>query len=100
MGVQSDVRLHGLLVLVVCIQCDSCGSSAQRGSAGDPREGDSPHAVMATPVMFSGVNSSPKNQAAQTIVVTSFAMPAMDIGTTPARWMMLQKNVADIKAQT
>jgi hypothetical protein len=49
------------------------------------RDHDVPHIVMATPVMFKGVSSSPKNQAEIVIVVTSFAMPAIDIGTTPAR---------------
>lgn len=44
---------------------------------------------MATPVIFSGVRTSPKNQAAIVIVETSFAIPAIDMGTTPARWIML-----------
>jgi hypothetical protein len=54
----------------------------------DPRY-DIPQTVMATPVMFNGVNSSPKNHAEIVMVATSFAIPAIDIGTTPARWMML-----------
>lgn len=54
---------------------------------------DAPHAVIATPVMLSGVNSSPKNQAEIVIVVTSLAMPAIDIGTTPARWIILARNI-------
>lgn len=53
------------------------------------REKNSPAIVIPTPVMFNGVNSSPKTIAETMIVVTSFAMPAMDIGTTPARLMML-----------
>lgn len=50
---------------------------------------NSPAIVMPTPVMFNGVNSSPKTIAETRIVVTSFAIPAMDMGTTPARLMML-----------
>ena len=45
--------------------------------------------VMPTPVMFNGVNSSPNITAAAPIVVASFATPAIDIGMTPARLMML-----------
>jgi hypothetical protein len=52
-------------------------------------EKSSPTIVMPTPVMFNGVNSSPKTIEETMIVVTSFAIPAMDIGTTPARLMML-----------
>ena len=48
-----------------------------------------PAMVMPTPVMFNGVNSSPKTIAAAAMVVASFAIPAMDIGMTPARFMML-----------
>lgn len=44
-----------------------------------------PVTVIATPVIFNGVNSSPKTTAETTMVVTSFAIPAMDIGTIPAR---------------
>lgn len=50
---------------------------------------DVPQIVIPTPVIFSGVNSSPKNHAETMMVVTSFAIPAMDIGTTPARLMIL-----------
>lgn len=39
--------------------------------------------------MLSGVRLSPKIAAEMLIVVTSFAMPAIDMGTTPARWMIL-----------
>ena len=46
---------------------------------------DPPQVVMTTPVIFKGDNSSPKNQADTVIVVTSFAMPAIDMGTTPVR---------------
>lgn len=46
--------------------------------------------VIATPTIFRGVKISPKNQAEMDIVVTSLAIPAMDIGTTPTRWMMLR----------
>lgn len=45
--------------------------------------------MMATPVMFNGVKVSPNNHAEILIVVTSFAMPDIAIGTTPARLMML-----------
>ena len=50
---------------------------------------DVPQIVIPTPVILSGVNSSPKNHAETTMVVTSLAIPAMDIGTTPARLMIL-----------
>lgn len=48
-----------------------------------------PQMVIATPVIFSGVSSSPKNHADTEIVDTSFAIPAIDMGTTPARCMIL-----------
>jgi hypothetical protein len=48
---------------------------------------------MATPMMLSGVSLSWKTTAEIEIVVTSFAIPAIDIGTTPARWMMLRECV-------
>lgn len=48
-----------------------------------------PQAVIATPVTLSGVSSSPKSHAETVIVVTSLAIPAIDMGTTPARCMML-----------
>ena len=38
---------------------------------------------------FKGVNRSPKNHDEIKIVVTSLAIPAIDIGTTPTRWMVL-----------
>jgi len=38
---------------------------------------------------FKGVNRSPKNHDEIKMVVTSLAIPAIDIGTTPTRWMML-----------
>ena len=46
--------------------------------------------VMTTPVMFKGVSWSPKNHAETLIVATSFAIPAIDIGTTPARCKILE----------
>lgn len=45
--------------------------------------------VIETPVTLSGVSSSPKNHAEALIVVTSFAIPAIDMGTMPARCRML-----------
>ena len=51
---------------------------------------DSPQTVTATPVMLRGVSSSPKSKADVLIVATSFAIPAIDIGTTPTRCIMLQ----------
>ena len=51
---------------------------------------------MATPVIFSGVRTSPKNQADMVMVETSFAMPAIDMGTTPARCMILSKGTVRI----
>ena len=39
--------------------------------------------------MFRGVSSSPKNHAEIVMVETSLAIPAIDMGTTPARWMIL-----------
>jgi hypothetical protein len=50
---------------------------------------DAPDTVMTTPTMLRGVSSSPKNQDDMVIVVTSFAIPAIDVGTIPARLMML-----------
>jgi hypothetical protein len=41
--------------------------------------------------MFKGESWSPKNHADMLIVVTSLAMPAIDIGTTPARRIMLDQ---------
>jgi hypothetical protein len=52
-----------------------------------------PHMVIPTPRMFSGVSSSPNSQAEIEMVVTSFAIPAMDMGTTPARRRMLHGDV-------
>ena len=40
---------------------------------------------MATPMTLTGVKMSPKNQAEIDMVVTSLAIPAIDIGTTPTR---------------
>lgn len=48
-----------------------------------------PQTVIDTPTAFSRVIWSPKNQLEAKIVETSFAMPAIDIGTTPALWIML-----------
>ncbi len=50
---------------------------------------DSPQTVIATPVMLRGVSSSPKSKADVLIVATSFAIPAIDIGTTPTRCIIL-----------
>lgn len=55
-------------------------------------KGCAPQIVMPTPVMLRGVSSSPKTAAEIEIVVTSFAMPAIDIGTMPARRRMLDGN--------
>jgi len=41
--------------------------------------------------MFKGVSSSPKSKADALIVATSFAIPAIDIGTTPMRWIILKR---------
>ena len=51
---------------------------------------NAPQIVTAAPTMFKGVSSSPKNHAEMVMVETSLAMPAMDMGTTPARCMILQ----------
>jgi hypothetical protein len=61
----------------------------QIGQRDDDDIGHVPHTVTATPVMLRGVSWSPKNHAETLIVATSLAMPAIDIGTTPARWRML-----------
>jgi hypothetical protein len=45
--------------------------------------------VIPTPVMLSGVRLSPKIAAEMLIVVAFFAMSAIDMCTTPARWMIL-----------
>jgi hypothetical protein len=42
-----------------------------------------PQTVIATPVIFKGESSSPKNHAEIVMVETSLAMPAIDIGTIP-----------------
>lgn len=54
---------------------------------------DVPEMAILTPVMFKGVSSSPKTQAETVMVATSFAIPAIDMGTTPMRWMMLQESL-------
>lgn len=83
---------------MICGICGMCTSISLEGPRGvnlpfkaDTAYGEknSPARVMPTPVMFNGVNSSPKTIAETAMVVTSFAMPAIDIGTTPARLMML-----------
>lgn len=51
--------------------------------------GNAPEMAILTPVMFKGVSSSPKTQAETVMVATSFAIPAIDMGTTPMRWMIL-----------
>ena len=51
---------------------------------------DSPQTVTPTPVMLRGVSSSPNSRADVLIVATSFAIPAIDIGTTPTRCIILQ----------
>jgi hypothetical protein len=47
--------------------------------------------------MFKGVSSSPKSKADALIVATSFAMPAIDIGTAPTRCMMLKRTEMTIE---
>ena len=42
--------------------------------------------------MFKGVNSSPKSKAETLMVATSFAIPAIDMGTAPTRWMILDRH--------
>ena len=59
------------------------GTKLEDGDGGKKR--NAPHTVSATPVMLSGVSSSPKNHAENEMVATSFAMPAIDIGITPVR---------------
>jgi hypothetical protein len=67
----------------------------ERGTEPHPTRGpaqgcvDSPQTVTATPVMLRGVSLSPKSRADVLIVATSFAIPAIDIGTTPTRCIML-----------
>lgn len=56
---------------------------------------DSPQTVMTTPMMFSSVSWSPKTQAEMEMVVTSLKIPAIDIGTDPARCMMLKTGQLD-----
>lgn len=50
---------------------------------------DLPQIVTATPVMLRGVSSSPNSKADELMVATSFAIPAIDIGTTPTRCIIL-----------
>lgn len=67
-----------------------------RGTEPHPKRGptqwcvDSPQTVTATPVMLRGESSSPKIKADVLIVATSFAIPAIDIGTTPTRCIILR----------
>lgn len=58
----------------------------------------SPEVAILTPVIFSGVSSSPKTQAEMVMVATSFAIPAIDMGTTPMRWRMLKAPYAVSRA--
>jgi len=55
---------------------------------------------MATPTAFNNVSLSPKNHDEIIIVDTSFPMPAIDIGTTPARWMMLIQTILELQFQS
>ena len=48
-----------------------------------------PDIVITTPITFKGVSCSSKKKAAIDMVVASFAIPAMDIGTTPTRSRIL-----------
>ena len=59
---------------------------------------NSPQTVTATPVMFKGVSSSPKSKADALIVATSFAIPAIDIGTAPTRWIILKRMTITIRS--
>ncbi len=84
MCVQGELRVYGLAVLVVREEHDTWSCQyLQREGSNNRRH--IPQVVMATPVILRGVNSSPKNQAARVIVDTSLAIPAIDIGITPAR---------------
>jgi len=88
MLIKRNSRVYRLLVLVVSEKSNALLSRRGKVNSGRTdihiRE-DIPHTVIPTPVMFSGVRSSLKNQAEIVMVVTSFAMPAMDMGTTPVR---------------
>jgi len=48
--------------------------------------------VIPTPRIFKGVSSSPNTHAETVIVVTSLKIPAILIGTTPARLMILHSD--------
>lgn len=90
-GPQTFERLRGsnrLPVLVVCEEPDACNATCalvSRKFANVRFLRHIPPTVMARPTKFNGVSSSPNNHAATEMVATSFAIPAMDIGTTPAR---------------
>lgn len=55
-----------------------------------------PIMVTNRPAKLTGVNSSPNAHDAIEIVVTSLKTPATLRGTTPARWMMLQRRVKGV----
>jgi hypothetical protein len=52
---------------------------------------DAPMVVIPTPRIFKDASSSPKTQAETVIVMTSLKIPAILIGTTPARLMILHR---------
>jgi len=50
--------------------------------------------------MFRGVNSSPNIKADTLMVATSFAIPAIDMGTAPTRWIILDTDTTIIQRQS
>ena len=93
MWVEGNVGFEPFTVLVVCEESDACDRLRASSEGGLQFQGlGLPQTVTATPVMFKGVNSSPKSKAETLMVATSFAIPAIDMGTAPTRWMILDRH--------
>lgn len=82
--IKSNVGVDALAILVICKERNAYRPHGQPMIYQTENQ-VRPQTVIATPVIFTGVNSSPKNQAEIVMVETSLAIPAMDIGRTPAR---------------
>jgi hypothetical protein len=92
--VEGNVGFEPFTILVVCEEHDACDRfRASNEEGGVQFQGlGLPQTVTATPVMFRGVNSSPNSKADTLMVATSFAIPAIDMGTAPTRWMILDRH--------
>ena len=101
MEVEGYVGLEPFTILVMCEERDAyaIGSGIKVGELQFQGLG-LPQTVTATPVMFRGVNSSPNIRADTLIVATSFAIPAIDMGTAPTRWIMLDTGTTTAQRQS